>query len=54
MKTENTNIQQEWDSLRNSWACPVCGKRRGIGNHVKCSKITQLKHQQNRVAGAVR
>jgi hypothetical protein len=28
------------------WLCPVCGIKRNQGNHAKCSKITQLKHQQ--------
>ena len=31
-----------------AWTCPVCGLNRGKGNHQKCSKITQLKHQQER------
>jgi hypothetical protein len=30
------------------WLCPVCGIKRNMGNHAKCSKITQLKHQQER------
>ena len=30
------------------WLCPVCGIKRNVGNHAKCSKITQLKHQQER------
>jgi len=24
--------------------CPVCGNRRTVGNHQKCSRITKLKH----------
>jgi len=30
------------------WQCPVCGIKRNESNHAKCSKITQLKHQQER------
>ena len=30
------------------WLCPVCGIKRNVGNHAKCSKITQLKHQKER------
>ncbi len=30
------------------WLCPVCGIKRNVANHAKCSKITQLKHQQER------
>jgi formate dehydrogenase maturation protein FdhE len=28
--------------------CPICGISRNKGNHQKCSKITQLKHRQER------
>jgi hypothetical protein len=35
-----------------AWLCPVCGLKRNIGNHAKCSKITQQKHQQERVLKA--
>ena len=31
-----------------AWLCPVCGVKRNIGNHLKCSKITQLKYQKER------
>jgi len=31
-----------------AWLCPVCGVKRNIGDHQKCSKITQLKHQKER------
>jgi hypothetical protein len=31
-----------------TWLCPVCGLKRTIGNHKKCSKITQLKHRKER------
>jgi hypothetical protein len=31
-----------------AWLCPVCGVKRNIGNHQKCSKITQLKYQRER------
>lgn len=31
-----------------AWLCPVCGVKRNIGNHQKCSKITQQKHQKER------
>jgi len=34
------------------WACPVCGLNRNTGNHQECSKITQLKHQQERAKKA--
>jgi hypothetical protein len=34
------------------WECPVCGLNRGKGNHQECSKITQLKHQQERAKKA--
>lgn len=30
------------------WLCPVCGLKRNIGNHQRCSKITQQKHQKER------
>jgi hypothetical protein len=30
------------------WLCPVCGVKRNLGNHAKCSKVTQRKHQQER------
>lgn len=30
------------------WLCPECGVKRNIGNHAKCSKITQLKHRKER------
>lgn len=30
------------------WLCPVCGLKRNIGNHQKCSKITQMKHRKER------
>ncbi len=30
------------------WLCPVCGLKRNIGNHQKCSKITQQKHKKER------
>ncbi len=30
------------------WLCPVCGIKRNVGNHAKCSKITQLKYQLER------
>lgn len=32
----------------NAWLCPVCGVKRNIGNHAKCSKITQMKHRKER------
>ena len=31
-----------------AWLCPVCGLKRNIGSHKKCSKITQLKHRKER------
>lgn len=31
-----------------TWLCPVCGLKRNLGNHKKCSKITQLKHRKER------
>lgn len=31
-----------------AWLCPVCGLKRNIGNHQKCSRITQMKHQKER------
>jgi hypothetical protein len=31
-----------------TWLCPVCGLKRNIGSHKKCSKITQLKHRKDR------
>ena len=31
-----------------TWLCPVCGLKRNIGSHKKCSKITQLKHSKER------
>ena len=31
-----------------AWLCPVCGVKRNIGSHAKCSKITQLKHRKER------
>ena len=30
------------------WLCPVCGIKRNVGTHAKCSKITQLKYQLER------
>lgn len=30
---------------KKAWLCPVCGLRRSSGNHQKCSRITQIKHQ---------
>jgi transposase len=30
------------------WLCPECGVKRNIGNHARCSKITQLKHRKER------
>ena len=30
------------------WLCPECGVKRNIGNHARCSKITQLKHRVER------
>jgi hypothetical protein len=30
------------------WLCPECGVKRNIGNHARCSKITQLKHRMER------
>ena len=35
-----------------SWTCPVCGLNRSKGNHQECSKIMQLKHQQERAKKA--
>jgi hypothetical protein len=32
--------------------CPVCGLNRNKGNHQECSKVTQLKHQQERAKKA--
>jgi hypothetical protein len=37
-----------------AWTCPVCGLNRGTGNHQKCSKITQLKYQQERAKKATK
>jgi hypothetical protein len=37
-----------------AWTCPVCGLNRGKGNHQKCSKITQLKHQQEQAKKATK
>jgi rubredoxin len=31
-----------------TWLCPVCGLKRNIGSHKKCSKITQLKYMKAR------
>lgn len=31
-----------------AWLCPVCGVKRNVGNHIKCSRITQLKHQRDK------
>jgi hypothetical protein len=28
--------------------CPVCDNPRNLGNHAKCSKITQRKHMKER------
>jgi hypothetical protein len=30
------------------WLCPECGVKRNIGNHARCSKITQMKYQMER------
>jgi len=37
-----------------AWTCPVCGLNRGKGNHQKCSKITQLKYQQEQAKKATK
>ena len=29
-----------------AWLCPVCGVKRNIGNHARCSKGTQMKHRK--------
>jgi len=31
-----------------TWLCPVCGLKRYLGNHQKCSKITQQHYQKER------
>jgi len=31
-----------------TWLCPVCGLKRNIGNHQKCSKITQMKYMKEK------
>jgi predicted RNA-binding Zn-ribbon protein involved in translation (DUF1610 family) len=30
------------------WLCPECGLKRNIGNHARCSKITQMKYRMER------
>jgi hypothetical protein len=30
------------------WLCPECGVKRNIGNHARCSKITQMKYRMER------
>jgi hypothetical protein len=46
----DANAQKQIDSVKPdpTWLCPVCGLKRNIGNHKKCSKITQLKHLKER------
>jgi hypothetical protein len=39
---------------KQAWACPICGLNRNKGNHQECSKITQLKHQQERAKKATK
>ncbi len=50
--TEKKNNCKSFDLDIKPWFCPVCGLKRNVGNHVKCSKITQLKHQQERERAA--
>ena len=35
-------------SENKAWLCPVCGVKRNIGSHQRCSKITQMKYQKER------
>jgi hypothetical protein len=45
----DTELPAEAINFENqAWTCPVCGLNRNKGNHQECSKITQLKHQQER------
>jgi len=39
---------------RQGWTCPVCGLNRNKGNHQECSKITQLRYQQERAKKATK
>jgi hypothetical protein len=39
-------ILSSWETGLKHWLCPVCGKKRNIGNHIKCAKITQLKFRE--------
>ena len=51
----DTELPAEAIKFENTtWICPVCGLNRGKGNHQKCSKITQLKHQQERAKKATK
>jgi hypothetical protein len=46
-----SNIELSVDAVISEnkiWLCPVCGIKRNVGNHSRCSKITQLKHQQEK------
>lgn len=36
------------DADLKAWYCPVCGLKRNMGNHSKCSKITQQKFKEER------
>ena len=37
---------------KQAWTCPVCGLNRRKGNHQECSKIMQLKRQEERAKNA--
>jgi rubredoxin len=45
----NANTQASLATVKTDpWLCPVCGLKRNLGNHYKCSKITQLRFQKER------
>jgi hypothetical protein len=46
--TENKADHFVLDIELKPWLCPVCGLKRNRGSHAKCSKITQLKYQNER------
>jgi hypothetical protein len=58
-KQQSKNVDKELpaDAVKfemQAWICPICGLNRGNGNHQKCSKITQLKHEQERAKKATK
>ena len=53
IKADDKELQDEAISFETQGStCPVCGLNRSKGNHQECSKIMQLKHQEERAKNA--